>query len=124
MVTLQMVQMIIIKISNILWLKTIITSFIFVELAMALQEAYSFNSVHSFLDSAIVYKCEGGFYSASQILADKDNKKDYVWELMVLLTLGVTIVLNMYIISKEVILRMFYHIDLKLGDFTVWVKKK
>jgi hypothetical protein len=34
--------------------------------------------VCSFLDSAVVYKCEGGFYSASQILADKDNNKDYI----------------------------------------------
>jgi hypothetical protein len=57
-------------------------------LAMALQEAYSFtdgnNTVHSFLDSSIVYKYEGGFYSASQILADKDNNMDYIWGLMVL----------------------------------------
>jgi hypothetical protein len=63
-------------------LKTIITSFIFVGLAMALQETYSFtnknNTVHSFLDSSIVYKCEGGFYNASQILTDKDNNKDYI----------------------------------------------
>jgi hypothetical protein len=46
-------------------LKTIITSFIFMRLAIASQEAYSFtdgnNTVHSFLDSSIVYKCEGGF---------------------------------------------------------------
>jgi hypothetical protein len=48
---------------------TIITSFIFIELAMALQKAYSFiygNSiVHSFLDLAIVYKCEEDFYISS-----------------------------------------------------------
>jgi hypothetical protein len=46
-----------------------ITSLIFIELAMALQKVYSFidgnNTVNSFLDSAIIYKCEGGFYSAS-----------------------------------------------------------
>jgi hypothetical protein len=55
-------------------LKTIITSFIFMGLVMTLQEAYSFtggnNTVHSFLGSSIIYKCEGGFYSASQILAE------------------------------------------------------
>jgi hypothetical protein len=49
--------------------------------AMVLQKAYSFTdgniNVHSFLDS-IVYKCEGTFYSASQILADKDSNKDYI----------------------------------------------
>jgi hypothetical protein len=65
-------------------LKTIITSLIFMGLVMALQEACSFtdgnNTVHSFLDSSIVYKCEGGFYSESQILADKDNSKDYIWD--------------------------------------------
>jgi hypothetical protein len=46
-----------------------------------LQEAYSFadgnNTVHSFLDSSIIYKCEGGFYNA-QILADKDNNMNYI----------------------------------------------
>jgi hypothetical protein len=50
---------------------------------MALQEAYSFTDgnviVHSFLDSAVVYKCEGRFYNGSQILADKDNNMNCVW---------------------------------------------
>jgi hypothetical protein len=59
---------------------------------LALQEACSFtdgnDTLHSFLDSSIVYKCEGGFYSASQILTHKDNNKDYIWGLMVLLALG------------------------------------
>jgi hypothetical protein len=74
-------------------------------LAMALQEAYSItdgnNTVHSFLDFAIVYKCEGGFYNASQILTDKDSNKDCVWGLMVLLALGLTNVFNIYIIQKQ-----------------------
>jgi hypothetical protein len=43
---------------------------------------------------------------------------------MVLLTLGLTIVFNIYIIPTEAILRMLHHIDFKLGDLTVWVKKK
>jgi hypothetical protein len=90
-------------------LKTI-TSFIFMGLAMVLQEAYSFadgnNIVHSFLDFSIVYKCERGFYNASQILADKNNNKDYIWGLMVLLILGLTIVFNIYIIPTEAILRI------------------
>jgi predicted Abi (CAAX) family protease len=111
-----------------LLLRTIITSFIFMGLAMDLQEAYLFvdgnNTVHSFLDSSIVYKCEGGFYSASQILADKDNNMDYIWGLIVLLALGLTIVFNIYMFPTEAILRMFHHIDFKLGDFTVWIKKK
>jgi hypothetical protein len=114
--------------SNILSLKTIITSFIFMGLAMTLQEAYSFtdgnNTVHFFLDSSIVYKCEGGFYSASQILAEKNNNMDYIWGLMVLLALGLTMIFNIYIFPMEAILRMLHHIDFKLGDLTVWVKKK
>jgi hypothetical protein len=52
-------------VNNMLSLKKIVTSFIFMGLVMVLQEAYSFtdgnNTVHSFLDSSIVYKCEGGF---------------------------------------------------------------
>jgi hypothetical protein len=70
------------SISNMLSSKTIITSFIFMELAMVLLEVYSFidgnNIVDSFLKFLIVYKCEGGFYSVSQILADKNNNKDYI----------------------------------------------
>jgi hypothetical protein len=77
-------------------------------LAMALQKAYSFingnNTVHSFLDSSIVYKCEGGFYNTSQILANKDNNMDYIWGLMVLLALGLTMVFNIYIFPTEAIL--------------------
>jgi hypothetical protein len=45
------------SISNMLSLKTLITSFIFMGLAITLQEAYSFtdgnNTVHSFLDSSM-----------------------------------------------------------------------
>jgi hypothetical protein len=97
-------------------------------LAMALQKTYSFtdgnSTIHSFLDSSIVYKCEGGFYSASQILADKDNNMDYIWGLMVLLSLGFIMVFNIYIFPTEAILRMLHHIDFKLGDFIEWVKKK
>jgi hypothetical protein len=109
-------------------IKTIITLFIFMRLAMVLQEAYSFadenNTVHSFLNSSINYKCEGGFYNTSQILADKDNNMDYIWGLMILLALGLTMIFNIYIFPTEAILRMLHHIDFKLGDFTVWVKKK
>jgi hypothetical protein len=38
---------------------------------------------------------------------------------MVLLALGLIIIFNIYIILIEVILRMFYHIDFKLGDLIV-----
>jgi hypothetical protein len=45
----------------------IITSLLFIGFTMALQEGYSFvdgnNTVLSFLDLAIVCKCECGFYS-------------------------------------------------------------
>jgi hypothetical protein len=96
-------------------LKTLITSIIFMGLSMALQKAYSFtddnNTDHSFLDSSIVYKCEGGFYCASQILANKDNNMDYIWGFMVLLALGLTMIFNIYIFPTETILRMIHHID-------------
>jgi hypothetical protein len=71
------------------------------------------------LDSSIVYKCEGSFYSASQILANKDNNMDYIWGLMVLLVLGLTMVFNIYIFPTETILRMLHNIDFKLGDLTI-----
>jgi hypothetical protein len=62
----------------------------------------------------IVYKCEGGFYSVSQI-----------WGLRVLLALELTIIFNIYIVPTEAILRIFHCINFfKLGDFIVWVKKK
>jgi hypothetical protein len=84
-------------------------------LAMPLQEAYSFvdgnNTVHSFLDSGTVYKCEGGFHSSVQTLAYKDNNKDYICGLMVLLALGLTVIFNIYIIPTEIILRVFHYID-------------
>jgi hypothetical protein len=116
------------SIGNILSLKTLVTSIIFMGLIMALQETCSFvdgnNTVHSFLNSSIVYKCEGSLYSTSQILANKDNIMDYVWGLMVFLDLGLTMVINIYIFPTEAILRMLHHIDFKLGDLTVWAKKK
>jgi hypothetical protein len=45
-------------------------------------------------------------------------------ELIVLLALGLTIVFNIYIIPTGAILRMLHHIDFKLGDLIVWIKKK
>jgi cadmium resistance protein CadD (predicted permease) len=47
-----------------------------------------------------------------------------MWGLMVLLALGLTMVFNIYIFPTEAILRMLHHIDFKLGDITVWIKKK
>jgi hypothetical protein len=96
-------------------LKTIFTSFIF-----RLRN----NTVHSFLDSEIVYKCEGDFYSASQILANKDNNINYIWGLMVLLALKLTLIFNIYIFPTETILRMLHHINFRLEDFSLWIKKK
>jgi hypothetical protein len=33
--------------------------------------------ITTFLDSGTVHKCEGGFYNAAQILADKNINMDY-----------------------------------------------
>jgi hypothetical protein len=88
-----MIIQVIIKFINILSLKTIITTFIFMGLAMALQEVYLFadgnNTIYSFLDSAIV----------------KDNNK-----YCVLLALGLTIVFNMYISPTKTNLKINFNI--------------
>jgi 16S rRNA C1402 (ribose-2'-O) methylase RsmI len=43
---------------------------------------------------------------------------------MVLLALELTKIFNIYIVPTEVILKMIHHIDFKLGDLIIWVKKK
>jgi hypothetical protein len=57
-------------------------------------------------------------------LADKDNNMDYIWGLIILLALKLIMVFNIYLFPTETILRMLHHIDFKLRDLTVWVKKK
>jgi hypothetical protein len=56
-------------------MKTILFTTIFI--SKVLQEAYSSsnrnNSVHSFLESGIIYECEEGFYNTTQILVNKNN---------------------------------------------------
>jgi hypothetical protein len=49
---------------------------------------------------------------------------NYIWGQMVLSALGLTMIFNIYIFPTETILKMLHHIDFKLGDLTVWVKKK
>jgi hypothetical protein len=51
-------------------------------------------TIHFFKDSETLFKCEGGFYSASQLMAIKDNQLDWIWALMVLLAFGITILFN------------------------------
>jgi hypothetical protein len=50
---------------------------------LALQEALTFEkegnkTIHYFSDTEILFKCEGGFYSAGQILALKDTELDWI----------------------------------------------
>jgi hypothetical protein len=63
---------------------------------LALQEALVFEEegnevVHFFMNTELLFKCERGFYNAGQILAIKNKKLDWIWILMVPLTIGLMI---------------------------------
>jgi hypothetical protein len=70
-----------------------------------------------------LFKCEGGFYSAGQILAIKDKELDCIWILMVLLAIGLTIMFNLYICPMEVILRVLHGIQFQVKSLTFGLKK-
>jgi hypothetical protein len=77
-------------------LKTLVLPLILMSSILVLQEALIFEeegnkTVHYFSDSETLFKCEGGFYSAGQILALKDTELDWIWILMVFLAIGLTI---------------------------------
>jgi hypothetical protein len=66
---------------------------------LALQEALTFEEegnkrIHYFSDSETLFKCEGDFYNAGQILTLKDTELDWIWILMVLLAIGLTILFS------------------------------
>jgi hypothetical protein len=106
-------------------LKTIILPLILMGSILALQEVLTFEeednkTIHYFSDSGALFKCEGNFYSAGQILALKDTELDWIWILMVLLAIGLTILFNLYICPTEVILRLLYGIQFQVKS----LKKK
>jgi hypothetical protein len=106
------------------------TSFLLflVGLVLALQEALTFEeegnkTVHHFSDTETLFKCEGGFYSGGQTLAIKDKELDWIWILMVLLAVGLTILFNLYICPMEVILRLLHGIQFQIKNLTFGLKR-
>jgi hypothetical protein len=80
---------------------------------MALQEILAFKEdenkiVHFFINTDSLFKCEEGFYSVGQILDTKDKELDWIWILIILLTLGLTMLFNIYVCPTKVIFRFFY----------------
>jgi hypothetical protein len=95
---------------------------------LALQEALTFEeevnkTIHYFSDSETLFKCEGGFYSAGQILALKNTELDWIWVLMVLLAISLTILFNLYICPTEVILRLLHDIQFQVKNLTFGLKR-
>jgi hypothetical protein len=70
---------------------------------------------NSFTDSLL--KCEGGFYSAGQIIAIKDKELDWIWTLIVFLALGLTTLFNIYIYPTKVILRLLHENQFQVKSF-------
>jgi hypothetical protein len=112
---------------KLLSLKTLVLPLILISSILDLQEALTFEeankTIHYFSDSESLFKCEGGFYSAGQILALKDTQLDWIWVLMVLLAIGLTILFNLYICSTEVILRLLHGIQFQIKSLTFGVKR-
>jgi hypothetical protein len=70
-------------------LKALVLPLILMSSMLALQEALTFEeeknkTIHYFSDSETLFKCEGGFYSAGQILALKDRELNWIWTFLVL----------------------------------------
>jgi hypothetical protein len=61
---------------------------------------------HSFLDTVLIYKYKGVFYNAVPITRIEDNNIKLLWLIMIALIIGLTMLLNSYIIPPELILRV------------------
>jgi hypothetical protein len=65
---------------------------------LALQEATTFKdgniTVHSFLDTALLYKCKGDFYNAIPITRIEDNNIKLLWLTNIVLIIGLTMLFN------------------------------
>jgi hypothetical protein len=95
---------------------------------LALQEALTFEeegnkTIHYFSDSETLFKCEGGFYNVCQILVLKDTELEWMWILMILLAIGLTILFNLYICSTVVILRLLHGIQFQVKSLTFGLKR-
>jgi hypothetical protein len=92
-----------------------------VVLGLKLETGYK--TIHYFSDLESLFKCEGGFYSAGQIVVLKDTQLDWIWVLMVLLAIGLTILFNLYICPTEVILRLLHGIQFQVKSLTFGLKR-
>jgi hypothetical protein len=113
---------------KLLSLKTLVLPLILISSILALQEVLTFEeegnkTIHYFSDTESLFKCKGGFYSAGQILALKDTQLDWIWVLMVLLAIGLTILFNLYICPTEVILRLLHGIQFQVKSLTFGLKR-
>jgi hypothetical protein len=88
-------------------------------MVLALQESTTFKdgniTVHSFLDTALLYKCKGDFYYAVPITRIEDNNIKLLWLTMIVLIIGLTMLFNSYIIPTELILRILHGIKTDIG---------
>jgi hypothetical protein len=81
-------------------------------MVFAIQKTTTFKdgniTIHSFLDTALLYKCKGDFYNAVPITRIEDNKIKLLWLTMIVLIIGLTMLFNSYIIPTELILRILH----------------
>jgi hypothetical protein len=95
-------------------------------MVFALQKATTFKdgniTVHSFLDTAILYK--GDFYNAVVITRIEDNNIKLLWLTMIVLIIGLTILFNSYIIPTELILKILHGIKTDIGGILSWIRKE
>jgi hypothetical protein len=95
---------------------------------LALQESTTFKDgnimVHSFLDTAMLYKCKGNFYNAVPITRIEDNNIKLLWLTMIVLIIGLTILFNSYIIPTDLILRILHGIKTDIGGILSWIRKE
>jgi hypothetical protein len=115
-------------IKGLMWVKIVLFSLFLMSSVLALQEALTFEeegnkTINYFSDAETLFKCEGGFYSSGQTLALKDKELDWIWILMVLLAIGLTILFNLYICPTEVILRLFHGIQFQVKSLTFGLKR-
>jgi hypothetical protein len=81
--------------NNLVLLRTMITLLVFIE---SYKKHIHLLMVTTFLDSGTIYKCEGGFYNASQILADKNININFPLysTLITLKTKDIILIINYY----------------------------
>jgi hypothetical protein len=97
-------------------------------IVFALQKATKFKdgniTVHSFLDTTLLYKCKGDFYNSVPITKIEDNNKKLLSLTMIVLIIGLTMLFNSYIIPTELILRILHGIKSDIGGILSWIKKE